>query len=87
MIRALLNLIFNPMVNVYRRTAKVVFAFFDVILCINALLIVCAVVALVSLSYGAWMVYPPAGFIVPGILMWIEIPRRGVPKEKSKGTT
>ena len=31
-----------------------------------------AVLPLALISYGAFLVYPPAGFFVPGLLWWID---------------
>lgn len=39
----------------------------------TALLIIISIAALASLSYGSWLVYKPAGFLVGGALVWIEI--------------
>ncbi|WP_073383260.1 hypothetical protein [Edwardsiella piscicida] len=36
--------------------------------CITALSIMVGVVGVFSLTYGVWRIYPPAGFIVAGLL-------------------
>ena len=29
----------------------------------------CGIIAVASIAYGSWMVYPPAGFIVGGLIV------------------
>lgn len=42
----------------------------------SVLTTVLAIVALGLVSYGCWLAYRPAGFIVPGLLIWIDISRK-----------
>jgi len=35
-----------------------------------------SIIALSLVGYGCWLAYGPAGFIVPGLLIWIEISRK-----------
>jgi hypothetical protein len=36
-----------------------------------------AVVALGLVGYGGWLWFRPLGFLIPGILLWIDISRGG----------
>ncbi len=37
------------------------------------------IVALAAISYGFYLAYKPAGFIVPGLLLWFDLSlRKGV---------
>ncbi len=37
---------------------------------------VLAVVSLGLVGFGCWLAYEPAGFIIPGLLIWIDISRK-----------
>jgi len=37
----------------------------------------CAVVSLAATGYGFWLHYPPAGYFVPGLLLWIALQQMG----------
>lgn len=32
-----------------------------------------AILSLGAIAYGAWLAWPPAGFLVPGLLLWIDL--------------
>lgn len=35
--------------------------------------VVIAAAALVLIGYGCWLAWPPAGFAIPGLLIWIDV--------------
>lgn len=37
--------------------------------------VIIAIAALTLIGYGCYRAYPPAGFIVPGLLLWFDITR------------
>lgn len=42
---------------------------------VSIIMVALAVIALASIAYGSWLVYKPCGFLVPGMLIWIDISR------------
>ena len=40
-------------------------------------IIVLSVLALGLIGYGGYLAFPPAGFILPGVCLWIDLSRRG----------
>lgn len=34
------------------------------------------IVALAAISYGSYLAYKPAGFLVPGLLLWLDVSLR-----------
>jgi len=34
-----------------------------------------SIVPLALIGYGTWSVYPPAAYVVVGLLVWLELPR------------
>ena len=42
---------------------------------VSIIMVALAVIALASIAYGSWLVYKPCGFLVPGLLIWIDISR------------
>ena len=45
------------------------------------LLILLAVASLFAIGIGCWLAYPPAGLIVPGALVWLDLTITGRGKE------
>jgi len=41
----------------------------------SIIMVALAVTALGLIAYGSWLVYKPCGFLVPGMLIWIDISR------------
>ena len=41
------------------------------------LLIALAVLSLALVGVGCWLAYPPAGLIVPGLLVWLDLALTG----------
>lgn len=44
-----------------------------------------ALVSLGLVAYGAWQIYRPAGYIVAGGLVWLELARAGRPRRREGG--
>ena len=38
--------------------------------------VIFGIVSLAAISYGSYLAYPPAGFIVPGLLLWFDLSSR-----------
>lgn len=49
--------------------------------------LVLAVGALGAVAYGAWRIYEPAGYIVGGGLVWLELARSGRRPKREGGPT
>jgi len=48
-----------------------------------ALIAISAVAALALIGYGCWMVYPPAGLISVGGLIWVELVIWGISQSRT----
>ena len=47
----------------------------------RTLIISIALASLAAIAVGCWMAYPPAGLIVPGALVWIDMAMTGRRRE------
>ena len=57
----------------------------------TAIIIIGAGLVLAAMAYGSWLIYPPAGYLVPSAVLWIEWIRDTMdpapPKLDQKGET